>query len=783
MTIDEAIQILDERNRAGRILNRRTGEHGSISAGARAGLISSMRVALRAATGRSDIEDVDILPFAEVLPGHAYADAEEAGHANPANAADRVRRFLAIVEGREYKRTRGGERYINDEWRPLYQVARSLGNRYEQQIASLYRVATARKPDGSSPILDPADLPDQTTIRRWLSDAGLKRRYVSQVIRAYQLSRSALPAEERQHLPPLDMYQSPEERGLRALPHLEQLLDDIAADRLAKGEEVERVSVQQFREMPSMERIRIISEGVHFGLTAYLDKNQHLSGGWKKAAILGVERTLAAMEIAGYSIIEHDPMDLYTKTATVAKSGSTNRVNPLLERRYGAAGVIDSGEAHYLLRKVADAAARMSFKASPLELVRSSHTGSVPYYTATVERDLQHFYQMCRVAYEEVKHIDPVEWTAMEVVHGQLKAHMKQHNAVNHVRGQKNKEAILDIITLPQIICIGLPALRRRVRRIRERYHAAICDHSDLGHPQVNRARMRYKRVLRDYLITAVMISDGLRVKNYTGARLGAHFLPEPIRDETGRWIGLEGVRTTWRGFDSESVRLKIMRDELGAERTRTWHLLPGIVDLELLWEYLVDFRVDDLVSAGLIPSAAVYDIERDVREWQFALFTSGHPASKVRDGCFHSPEFVSTRFGHMLHWMATEVLGHELPRWGSAELAQEYRALFSGHITRLLLATYWGGIRSAWTRATMLTDDTEETLRRSYSKVGARLIERFAKDDWTNPHFFDEEMDRIFRDEVIDWDSQPSGNWAHTPAGHRQRSGSSGNQSMNTAA
>jgi hypothetical protein len=138
-------------------------------------------------------------------------------------------------------------------------------------------------------------------------------------------------------------------------------------------------------------------------------------------------------------------------------------------------------------------------------------------------------------------------------------------------------------------------------------------------------------------------------------------------------------------------------------------------------------------------------------------LFASPHEKAGTRAGCYVDTSSVSQAFGRALHWIVTEVLGRNLPAWGSEQLSKEYRALFSAHVTRLLIATYWGGIRNNWTRACMLTDDTEGTLRKSYSRVGAMMIERMCRPGWSNPHHFDEEMDRIFRGEVIDWSRRPT--------------------------
>lgn len=763
MTFAESIDALDRANADERILDRRTGRCGRISKAVRDGLISSVRVALRAATGRSDVDDVDLLSLAESLPDHALADALEAGHANPSNAADRVRRFLSIVGPASSRGGYGADYPLPEGWRPLYASAWQLGYNYASRLRALYRAATGPQPDRSAPLLDPADLPDRETVRCWLVAAGHRKREPGEIIRSYQRARDAMSDSDRIRLPSLAEVTEHRGRSLRCLPHAHELLADSG------------VSLEEFMRLPAMRRIEVVAPHIHYGVVAYLHENAHLSRHWRKKAISGVERMLAAMEAAGLPLATYDPMDLYTMTIEVTSSAIAKPENPLLARRYGASGGSEAAKAQYLMRRVVDVAARQSLDASPLTLVTPDVDGQIGHYTATVQHDLGHFYEMARVAYAAAREINPAEWTAMEVVQRELVVHMQQTNSRAQVAGQKKKEELLELVTLPQTVCIGLPRLRTHVLTLRRRYHAALCRH-DIDRNAVIRARISYGRMLRKYLILALMLSDGLRVGNYTGARLGVHILPRLLLDDSGRPIGLDGVGTYWRGFDEASVKLKMQRDELGAERTRRWHVLPGIVDLELLYEYLVDIRVETLHQCGLIPAARDYDLHKDIESWHFALFPSPHTTAHQRAGCHADTSSLSQTFGRALHWIVTEALGRELPAWGSDQLRCEYRALFSAHVSRLLVATYWGGIRSNWTRACMLTDDTEPTLRKSYSRVGALMIERMSRPGWTNPNHFDGEMDRIFSGEVIDWeprsapDADRADNRSHSTRGRRPR-------------
>ncbi len=61
----------------------------SVSTGQRRVILSAVRNALGRATGRSDLDSIDICPYAESLPEHAQRYAEEHGLTRPADYATR----------------------------------------------------------------------------------------------------------------------------------------------------------------------------------------------------------------------------------------------------------------------------------------------------------------------------------------------------------------------------------------------------------------------------------------------------------------------------------------------------------------------------------------------------------------------------------------------------------------------------------------------------------------------------------------------------------------------
>jgi hypothetical protein len=69
-------------------------------------------------------------------------------------------------------------------------------------------------------------------------------------------------------------------------------------------------------------------------------------------------------------------------------------------------------------------------------------------------------------------------------------------------------------------------------------------------------------------------------------------------------------------------------------------------------------------------------------------------------------------------------VLGRELPGWGSKALNAKWWGAFAPHVVRLLIGTYWGGIRRDWGEAEFLTNDRKTALTETLTPPGrARCV------------------------------------------------------------
>lgn len=369
-------------------------------------------------------------------------------------------------------------------------------------------------------------------------------------------------------------------------------------------------------------------------------------------------------------------------------------------------------------------------------------------------QSLQHVFRIMGAEYKEIlQDSAPDLWRQIDGEYRRLQRKIEKHNDKRRVTGQKDKELFLETITLPQLVCIGLPALARRVRRLRDRYYATVAKHEagEIGDRTLHDAKTKFFTWLRRYVITAVMADDGLRTKNYAGAVHGRNVFVTPKVEEREDgcvvWTGVDSVRTIFRGFDDHRVSLKKDRDENDGQRKRRRFLRPGIVDHELFFDYWVQVRPYDLVRAGVLDSEDEFDPDDD----GYALFVSYKAANP--EGCYY-PARLSKNFGKTLLWICDEVLGRDVPEWGDDERTTKWRALFGGHISRLLIATYWGGLREEWSHAEFLTNDKKSTLLDAYDKAAEGAMQhKFRLDGWEHPRYFDDLMDRIREGETVDWE------------------------------
>jgi hypothetical protein len=418
--------------------------------------------------------------------------------------------------------------------------------------------------------------------------------------------------------------------------------------------------------------------------------------------------------------------------------------------------------------------ANESAKNSPLVLINDDgESDGPPFWTFSVIEDTRLIGELGLYAGRTTKLFRqrPALAQDAEAAVKEFLRSMRTANSKKSLDNRKGKERLLNLVTFPMVLCLGIPALRRRALTLRDEWYAAMLRHRDRhDHPQILRTEEAYDRALTGLMIFSVITADGLRLANYTGARLGHLGRERMVEDKApdGTVIrsychihpvlnasknGLVGIETNFYGDDNPSVKLKIDKVPGSDEWRQHPHWLrPGIVDMELMWDYLTRTRAKRLAQQGLIASAEEYDIERDINEWHFALFISDTPSSSAYESATgaYTHQAVSDIYGRMLHWICTEVLGRELPEYGQ-QLKRLYRAVFSAHSSRLLAGTHLYGVLQRETEAATLLNDTRRMVERRYSVAEASMIH---KRGWEHPRFFDDLFKRIWdENESVDWD------------------------------
>lgn len=425
---------------------------------------------------------------------------------------------------------------------------------------------------------------------------------------------------------------------------------------------------------------------------------------------------------------------------------------------------------HSLARRLIDATARRSYELSHLQLHNEEHAlDPVPVYTESLLANMEAAFVITdRFFGRTMNEKKPELWARALAEYDRLCKDTVEYNRPRILLGRKQKEALL--ITWPQAVCMGIPFLANRCYALRSELAER---ERRLGHLESRTSEQllnRYCDALHDYCVLAILLDDSLRVKNYSGAMAGIHVKPVPVRNGAGKWIAFSEARTLFSGLDEFSVALKARTKLERGTNKRDRPLTPGIVDHVLLFEFWTVARPRTLFAAGLLQSVESFNPDDDT----FAVFPTPRPSADQMaryhaeqsayeaavagasiDGestkCAPprwrgnlSEDMLSDSFGRSLHEICVTVLGRVLPGYESPELTAKYRGLFAAHIVRLLVGTYFGGVRDRWRDAEYRTNDAEITLRRHYNRLSDWFEERMHVRGPEGVHWFDAVIDRV---------------------------------------
>ena len=751
MTFSDALERFAEMNAAGKVPDRRRNDRThTISAARRDVIVSHTRAAVARAMGlpRDDhaaLDAVDLRPLVETLPDIAYRGAEEAQRAAPRNERANVALFLATVfqhtYGTQERRPGPSREDVLPAWRPSYDAlvedaadpASSKNSHCRPGLLVRLQHLMLRRG-----IHSPKEMEDSY---EWFiaiaEEEGVGRSWTArEMLASLRRARELLGDES---IPTLYQQARPGERGVGSLPDL--------AERLAR-----HGSMDDPRTMTPEELIEVLAPKLYSGLARRLEqaRRENLRPSRVESYVSMTSKIVASLARMGIDPATKTFIDLFTEV-DVVEGGEAGESDPVLAEVMGADYI--HIESRSLMRRVIDESGRLSYQTSPIQVVGevADDGDAPPMYTARIIHEMKTCFTLVRAVYGDAlaKH-QKDRWVAAETEYKSLLRHVTSYNERRVMIGHQNKEKVL--ITWPQAVCMFLPWLARRI----EKKQAELERWRKTGR-EGSRTHKKHLReldvALREWVLAALLLDDGLRIKNYAGAVVNRHIIPTVERDADGRWIGFLAVETRWRGIqDAPQVVLKIGQDSSGRERKRTRQLTPGIVRLDFLFQFWTQSRARDLVRRGVLGSVEEYDPDAD--DW--ALFVSPKNSRRksatrerpqhVRDHLPLGKDYLSRCFARLLHQFVREVLGRdEVPAWDDPERTQgEWKGLFSAHISRTLIATYVGGICDNWNLATHLTDDDAKTLKVHYSRIRDQIHDLLYVDGPENPRWFDTVIARL---------------------------------------
>lgn len=792
-TFRDAIAIFRARAAAGEVKNRKTGKTGKFADSRIAPILTNVTAAVRRAArafhggrdlGEAELLDVELEPLFSTLPFHSEQAAIKDERVGPKKEASNVRLFVSVVTGFDVKSGRQPVKKtrVLGGWRPLYDAVEAAGKagRLKDGTVKSYKRGVRRCAELmlAHGIGRPEDMPDDAD-RIQAMGVALKwsRKEIACVMSAY---RGAADLAGLTHLPRAHEIVDRNGMGIKSLT-------DFPARLASAG------YTGDPRTIDTLEAVKVLAPDLGHALEDVLraGRTAGMSSTWVKFRLKAANWFVASVlrgDVPGISDEDLRTLtwlDLWIVTRDVP--APVNVVRSAQQARYGAPR--GAMEHRPIIRFALDASAPRSYQNSHLHLAGHARAAqeaeAVPVYTQQLTVNIDAIWSITAAVFGPsddatgVETSNPELWKqAEEAVRATKKAIVKL-NKTRSLAGRKKKDKLP--ITYPQMMCMGLPYLMQRCHELREAISARLLLAGNLDSRSSIALQNRYNEALREYVVALMLCDDGLRRANYANATVGLQILPIWRRDGNGRIVGLEGLRTEWSGYDHALVKLKV--DKKGyRENRRGRDITPAFLDKVLLWDFWTQTRVDFLVSAGLLESAEQYDIETDTFAFlptprpkpgqivdyyteqaryaaELAAVAAGdatvRPTPPVWRGHV-SEDMLSEYFGRAVHRVCRHVLKKsDLPEdYDDPRMVEEWRGLFSGHATRLMLSCYFGGMRNNWAQAVWLTNDEEKTLRDHYIALQANFNDVMNADDWRRPTWFDAVIDRAL-------DRHPGDDWA----------------------
>lgn len=688
-------------------------------------LVSTLNAAARASTVSTD----DVRPALPDLARHAHAAAH--GHVkNPSEAASRARRVVRLLTGMtpDARKLHAPMQYLSAGWADLCALAPRRQDR--SKLVVLARTLTAMRAFDA-----PAVLPDVADLRAFAvrDDAPYAWHSVRNAVSTYRRVRSqavAMDATCSTRFAP-----APTERNPRSRAHSALALPADGTVPRIRG--LERLHLMLLDSFPSVaeeiKRFRDLSPGTP------------ASQVWQNTVVNAVGRQLSALEqlYAQHAAAQMLPAraelrlwhfySTYVPSVLAVESDGgffsavapTNKDRQLLAR---AIALIDAPVA----REESPFAASSSSNWMPQSVVRTEcAVWSVVNKVYASKVDTEAF------AEQRQRRHSVMKWL-----------HESGPGADERTGREMDKVWLIEHVSYPLLVCIGLPWLTALARARRAEWQHFVRNKAPADVALA--AYESYAFALHDLIGLALAADDGMRRKNYTNALIGRH-VQMVYSGST-----LVSIKLAFGTDRHDAACMKIIERGPRGRRIRVephvHTLSPGVVDHALFDLWVREVAPGFTYTCPRPPVAGVSPIAARSGMPLFPSTVRAEYAQVRAGGAF------AGRMHDALYAVIRYIHGDAVPAT-RGELTPARRAACTLHRTRLIIASYWGGVRNDWEHAMFLTSDKESTLREHYTATVSNLVrDQLARQDdgWRHPRWFDGLMDELRAGKSLEWERQP---------------------------
>jgi hypothetical protein len=388
-----------------------------------------------------------------------------------------------------------------------------------------------------------------------------------------------------------------------------------------------------------------------------------------------------------------------------------------------------------------------------------------------VRHDLEHTWMIVRTLIrEEMLRQDATRWSAADLHYIAWQKSIREMHVAAGSPSARNISKLLDHITLPQLIVLGLPWLdlvclpsqQARITTARTAADRAA-------------AMDTYQQTLFRWAALAVPAAAPLRLDQFQFGRIGLRqdreFEVQASFDADGQLTSVERMTVRAGGPlhhfpDNQEASLKQRLAPMTA-----WVCRPSILNLRRFAEYLRTVWWARTKTRGLDRGRTMQEALRD---GDLSLFLSDRNGSEINrwGGYGGNGADLADAHGEALLLIMREALGRTVPACKADALKAGWSYLLTEHTVRHQFATYWYGlrkthavlrrvdettavVRSGSQIAQEATRDSEKMLAKTYARVTETMaahLDRTAT-SWEHPYVFNNWMDEAEDpNHVIDW-------------------------------